>query len=306
MANEISYAAYLSTGGRVTRVLSQLLHTQLYDPTGLRALMEFKPHDALGSDTMNVTKVTRGAVMAAASSEISGGFSNTLPTTANYDLVVARYGLKIQPTDLFQFTGGALDVNYMIGILIESLDLTLTDLLCALFANIAGNVGTTTVDLSVDDFFDGIYALNLALNPKAVAAVLHQQQVNDLVESIRGENGPMQWRTDAQELLGMPGVGFVGQFAGVPVYQSDSCPLANASADRRGCMFSMGAFAYTLANVAKMDQMVNPADVVVGTPEMFVERVRDGANGMTSFYANSYPGTAEQEDLRAVRVTTDA
>ncbi len=307
MANETTYAAILSAGGRVTKVLSALLHQSLYDPTGLRAKMNFIPRAGMSSDTTNVTKVTRGAVMAAASSETSGGFSNTLVTTGNYDLTVARYGLVLKPGDLFHITGGAFDVNYLLGILTESLELTLTDLCCGLFANIAGNVGTSGADMTVDDFCDALYYLNLKNNQRdGVSAVLHAQQVNDLLESIRGEGGPMQWRTDAQGLLTMPGVGFVGQFMGVQVIQSDSVPTANAAADRAGCMFAPGAFSYTLADVASMDPMINPADVVVATPEMFVERVRDGANALTSFIANAYPGVAEAEDLRGVRITTDA
>jgi hypothetical protein len=306
MANEISYATYLSNGGRVARLLSSRLHELLYDPTGLRFLMTQLPWGGAGSDTSNVTRVARGLVMAAASSEISGGFSNTLVTTTNYDCTVARYGAVLQPTDLFRITGGPIDVEYLIGILAQSLDLTLTDLLTGLFANVAGNVGTSGVDLSTDDFFDAIYYCNLKLNPRALSAVLHQQQVNDLIESCRGETGPMQWRSDAQGLLTPPGVGFVGQFAGVTIYQSDSVPLTGGSTDRRGCMFSEGAFAYQLAPVSAMQPMIDPADIIVGTPEMFIERNRDAANGMTSLIVNAYPGVAEQEDLRAVRITTDA
>lgn len=308
MANEMSYAQYLSDGGRVARILSMMLHTNLYDPTGLRFLMDYKPPAMLagGSATMNIPKIARGSVMAAASSEISGGASNTLPAATNFDLTVARYILKMTPSDLFQFTGGAINVDLAVGMLVESLDLTLTDLLCAGFANIAGNVGTTGLDMTVDDFFDAKYYLNLNLNPSAAAAVLHQIQVNDLQESTRGESGPFQFRTDAQGLVGAPiGVGFVGQLAGVAIYQADSCPSVNGNADRRGCMFTQGAFAYTLGSVSQKGLMVNPADIIVGTDEMFVERSRAAADGLTSFYANSYPGTAEQEDLRAVRITTD-
>ena len=306
MANEVTYATLLSNGGRVARVLSTMLHTLLYDPTGLRALMTFKPMAGQGSATTNITRLTRGSVMAAASSETSGGASNTALTTTNYDITVARYLLKMQPSDLFHITGGPIDVDVVLGILTESLDLTLTDLLCALFANIAGNVGTSGSDLTVDDIFDAIYYLNLQNNPGALATVLHNQQVNDLIESVRGETGAMQFRQDATGLLRPPGVGWKGRFLEVDFYQSDSVPTANAGADRRGCMFSAGAFAYQLAPVASMQPMINPADILIATGEMFVERDRDADNGLTSLIVNSYPGTAEQEDLRAVRITTDA
>ena len=306
MANETSYAALLSAGGRVARVLSDAIHENLYDPVGLRSLMTMVPFGAGGSATTNITKVTRGLAAAAASTEVSGGFSNTLPTTGNYDVTVARYGAVIQPSDLFKITGGALDVSYILGMLMQALDLTLTDLLCALFANVAGNVGTSGADMTVDDFFDAIYYLNLQNNGAELAAVLHNQQVNDLIESVRGETGALAFRADAQGLLQVPGVGFRGQLAGVAIYQSDSCALANTNADRRGCMFAPGAFSYQLAPVGAMDPMIDPADLVFQTDEMFIERSRDSANALTSFLLNFYPGPAEAEALRAVRITTDA
>lgn len=307
MANEVSYATLLANGGRVARILSAKLHENLYDPTGLRALMDLVPWRGMQeSATTNVTKVARGLVMAAAGTEVASAWSNTALTTTNYDLTVARYGAIMAPTDLFRMTGGPIDTDYVVGILAESLDLTLTDLLVALFASVAGNVGTSGADLTVDDFFDGIYYLNLYNNPPQLVAVLHNQQVNDLIEALRSETGPMQWRTDAQNMLQVSGVGFKGQFAGVGVFQSDSVATANAGADRCGAMFSMGAFAYQLGAVSDMQPNVDPADIVIATPELYVERDRDATNGITKDIVNAYPGVAEQEDLRACRMTTDA
>ena len=44
-------------------------------------------------------------------------------------------------------------------------------------------------------------------------------------------------------------------------------------------MFSPGCFSYTLGSVARATagQMINPADILVATPELFVERNRDAA-----------------------------
>lgn len=300
---EISYATILSAGGRVARVLTDSLHESLYDPVGLRSLMNQVPFGAAGSATTNITRVTRGSVAAAASTEVSGGFTAAVPTTSNYDITVARYGLVYEPTDLFHITGGALDLDYLLGMLVEALDLTLTDLLCALFANIAGSVGTSGADMTVDDFFDAMYYLNLKNNGTDIAAVLHGQQINDLIESVRGETGALQFSADAQGLLKMPGVGFKGQLLGIPIYQSDS--VTGDGANRTGCMFAGGAFAYQLAPVNAMDPMVNPADLILQSPEMFIERDRDADNGKTQLLLNFYPGTAEAEDLRACRIVTD-
>ena len=310
MANEQSYAAALSTGGRVARLLSAKIHENLYDPAGLRFLMEMVPFAGAQSATTQTTKVARGLVAAAATTEVSSGFTNSLIATTNFDIVVARYGALVQPTDLFKMTsdGTGFDLEYLVGILMECLELNLTDLLTSLFANIAGNVGTSGSDMTVDDFFDAIYYLNLQNNGAMLSSVLHAQQINDLIESVRGETGPLQFRQDAQGLLAPTGVGFKGQLIGVPIYQSDSVPLANANADRRGCMFAPGAFAYQVAPVAAMTdgQMINPADVIFKSTEFWIERSRDALNGMSSLYVNFYPGVAEQEDLRGCRITTDA
>ena len=305
MADEVSYATLVSNGGRLAKILSPLVHSTLYDETGLRGLMTQHGAENPGAATLNVTKVTRGLAMSAASTEISGGFSNAALTTGNFDLTVARYGLKLQTTDLFRMTeNGGLDVPYLLGILSESVDLTLTDLLCAAFANLANNVGVSGSDMTFDDFMDAKYFLNLQNNGAQLAAVLHAQQVNDLEESLVGLGGSVQFRQDVQRLFPV-GPGFKGNLVGVDVYQSDSCALANTNADRRGAMFAAGCFAYRLGMVAS-DLMVNPQDIMVATPEMFIERARDAANAMSSFYVNSYPAVAEAEDLRGVRITTDA
>ena len=304
MANEVSYATALSTGGRIAAVLSPLLHTLLYDPTGLRAYMEFKPFMADSSDSMNITRVARGTAMVAASSELSGGFSNVGLTTTNYTLQPARYGRKMQATDLFKFTGGALNLDVVLSILAESLELTITDLCTALFPNLAGTVGTSAAVMTEDDFWDAVYYLNTKNNVgQGLVAVLQAKQINELMESVRGATGPMAWRSDAQGLLAPKGVGFVGQYGGVGIVQSDS--VSSDGTDYRGAMFAPGAFSYTLGAIPT-DQMVNPADIVVATNEMFVERDRDAGNAMTSFIVNAYPATAEQEDLRGVKIRTAA
>ena len=306
MANEVSLSTLTTNGGRVARLLRSEIYEMLYDRGGLRGLMRRIRRMFPGSATQAQTKVTRGAAAAAATSEIVGGASRTGLTTSTFDLVTARYLLKMAPTDAMHLTGGPIDVDYILGILAEALDLTLTDILTALFANISGNVGTSGVAASLDDIYDGIYYLNLLNNPRQLAAVFHNVQINHTIESVRGEIGPGQFRTDLQAALGMPGEGWRGRILDLDVYQCDSCPTANAGADRRGCIFSGGAFAYDLDNVADMDPMVNPNDVVLNSDELFIERSRDAENGITDFILNFYPGAAEQDDNCAVRFTTDA
>ena len=310
MANEVSYATLITDGGRIAKILAAMLHVNLYDSqTGLRDLMEFRPLTG-PSSTLNVAKVSMAYTAAAASSETSGGASNTALATGNFDLTPSRYILKMQPTDLFGITsrGAPVTLETVVAALTLCVDQTLASLLTGLFSGVSGNVGTSGVNMSANDFFNAIYTLNLANNPQQLAAVLHNVQVNDLIESIRGEGGAIQFREDIQGMFKNPGVAFRGDLLGVKVYQSDKVRLANANADRQGCMFSQGAFAYTLGDVPSIlgAGMVNPGNIVMQTPEMFIEMSRDADNGLSSMILNMYPGVAEAEDARAVKITTDA
>ena len=291
-------------------MLFRSVHINLYDAqAGLRALMT--QYRLTGpSGTLNTTKVTMGYSAAAASSETSGGASNTLLSTGNFDLSPTRHLLKFQPTDLFAMTSAGTEVNtdMIAAALIGSVDQTIADKLTGLFSGVSGNVGTSGANLTVTNFYEAIYTLNLANNPAMLAAVLHPQQVNDLVDSFRGEGGAVQFRTDVQGMLGAIGVSKRATILGVDLYQSSKVPTANAGADRQGCMFSMGAFAYSFGDVAQIiaQQMINPGDIWMQTPEMFIERDRDANNGMSSLIMNLYIGVAEAEDARAVKITTDA
>ncbi len=308
----VSYSSYVGSG-RISAVLSAALHANLYDAVGLRSAMTYYEYTGGGSDTMNVTTVTGGYAMSAASSETSSGYSTVDPTASQFQLAIAQYGLMMTPTDLFRITqpGSPLDVDLLLRLLTESLDLTMTDLLVGLISSVSGNVGTSGANMTTDDLYDAIFYLTLNNNTAAqLMGVLHAQQCNDLMQSIRSEAGPMQFRDDAQRAVALQGVragdGLRYTFAGVAVHQCNSVLTATAGADRQGVIFAPGAFAYTLGDVSEMDPMINPADIIVGSREMFVERVRDGVNSTTQFIAKSYPGVAEQEDLRAVKVTTDA
>jgi hypothetical protein len=310
VANEVTYASLLSNGGRIAAILAAALHVNLYDSTSLRGLLEFRER-VNGSIVGRVTTVTRGLDFAAASSETSGGASNTALTTGYYDLTIARYLKQMQPTDLMAISGdGGAGINtpLLLSMLLEGLDLTITNLLALAFPNLSTSVGTSGADLTVSNFFSAKYALNLAYNGPGLACVLHPQQVNDLEASIRGEGGAMQYRQDAQMMLNAKATGYVGSFLGVDIYQSGRVPTANAGADRCGAMFSRGCFAYTLGNISEImgAQLVNPADMLVATPEIFIERKRDADNAMTTYIANMYPAVAEAEDVRGVKIVTDA
>lgn len=309
MAQEITEALLETNGGRVATLLSALTFEQLYDPTDLRQHLVFVPPEFAGSDTLRVTLDAVPGAYAAASSETSGGQSNSAYTTSKFDLTPARYVRQYQMTDLFGITspGAPIDAARVVKKLIDGVTLTMTDLITALFANVASSVGTSGVNLSVDNIYSAMFQLNSQNVPGPFAAVLHNVQINDFISSLRAEPGAVQFQAATAEMLALKGPGFKGSWNGVEFWQSDSVATANAGADRDGCMFGYGAFAYTMASTAPLvGAFIAPQDVLIDAGVILVERSRDATNGMTTAIGNFYPAVVEKEDLRACRIVTDA
>ena len=154
----ITYAGYINQG-RISAVLNELLHEDLYDDAALGGTMTYYPWMGTGAATMNVTKVQPGYSMAAAGSETVSNFSDTDPTASQFQLTASLHGLRMSSSGLFVNTGigQALDMEYVYTLLMGSLDLTLTDLLVTLFAGVTGNVGTSGAPMTTDDLYDALY-----------------------------------------------------------------------------------------------------------------------------------------------------
>jgi hypothetical protein len=305
MANEITFSALSSAGGRISSVLSALVRQQLYDATDLRSVMTLIPWNAVGSDQMDVTLDAIPGAFAAASSETSGGLSNSAYTTSKFSLQVARYARQYQVTDLFGITGGPIDIDRVVNKLVEGAGLTMTDLLCNLFPSLSNSVGSTGVDLDVDTIYDGLFQLNSSNASGPYTAVLQAQQMNDFRQSLRSETGAIQFREATAEALQARGPGFQGEFMGIRFYQSDSVTKINTNADYSGAMFVDGCFAYTMAPVRALQPYIPEDNIIVDANEVLVELDRDAGNAMSTCIANMYPAVVEVEDARGVEIVSD-
>ena len=310
MANEITHAALQSTGGQLAAFLSPLLKEQLYDPTDLRVVCPFVPFDGSASDTMDVTLDAVPGAAAAATNETTGGQSNAAYTTSKYSLAIARYVRQYSWGDLPGIAGGPFNLAVILANLVKGVSLTYTDMITALFASFTSEVGTTTVDLDVDDIYDGQFTLNTANVPNTADApiqvVLHNVQINNFQASLRGEAGAVQFEASTNDMLGAGSPGFRGRWNGMNFWQSDSVPLVTTSADRGGAMFGQGAIEWTYGPIAGVLPSLNPGDVLFSTDEIFIERNRDATNALTVPVLNLYPAVAVREVARGVEVITDA
>ena len=305
MANEISFSALESTGGRISSVLSALVRQQLYDATDLRSVMTLIPWNAVGSDQMDITLDAVPAEFSGPLSETSSGLSNAAYTTSKFSLTVARYARQYQVTDLFGITGGPIDIDRVVNKLVEGAGLTMTNLLCNLFPSLSNSVGSTGVDLDVDTIYDALFQLNSSNASGPYTAVLQAQQMNDFRQSLRSETGAIQFREATAEALQARGPGFQGEFMGIRFYQSDSVTKINTNADYSGAMFVDGCFAYTMAPVRALQAYIPEDNIIVDANEVLVELDRDASNAMSTCIANMYPAVVEVEDARGVEIVSD-
>ena len=305
MANEVTFSALSSAGGRISAVLSALVAEQLYDPTDLRATMTRYDWNAWGSSAMDITQNAVPGAFAAASSETSSGVTNSAFTTSKFTLTVARYLRIYQVTDLFGVSGGPIDVNTVVQNLVDGVALTMTDLVTALYSSIVTNVEETGVDLTVAKIYEAMFSLNNN-NATPSTCVLHPVQMSDFIDSLRAETGSMQYQASTAEMLRVKGPGYQGTWNGIDFYQSDSVTTVNGGLDRCGAMTADGCFAYTLAPIAALQGQIPADNILIDTGDLLVEASRDSANGLTSAVANLYPAVVEAEDLRGCGIVSDA
>tara|TARA_R110000824_G_scaffold88655_4_gene217906 strand:- start:3508 stop:4413 length:906 start_codon:yes stop_codon:yes gene_type:complete len=300
--SNITYASLLSSGGRISAVLSALVQEKLHDPTDLRAVMTQVPWASMGSDTMDVTlDAVPGAYATAAEAASTSGSAYG---TGKFQLQAVKKTRVYSLTDLFGVTGGPIDMERVVSNLVAGVGLTMTDLLTALFPAISNNVGGSGVDLTVANIYSAQFQLNLSSAQGPYSCVLHPQQMNDFRTSLRAETSALQYVPATAEALATRGPGFQGTWNGIDFWQSDSVELVNTSADRNGAMFSSSAFAYTMAPARSA--LVPQESVLVDAGELLVEIQRDATAGLTHAVANIFTAVAESQDLAACGIISDA
>lgn len=311
MAN-IDFAA-LSGNARVSAVLHKMIEMKLADRAELYKAPVFTNFGSLngsGSSALQVPVIGLGGtdLMAAVGDGIS--ISETVPSRAAATITIARQALRYDITDLASLTN-PLAGGMGVGIegLAESMSLAfglrLTSMIGALSSGLSQSVGTTGVAMTVTTFFDAIYKMQLNSNDGTFVAVLHPQQVNHLINSLRSETGPGQYVAATQEQIAAKGQGFRGNLFGVDLYTSAvAVPTANAGADRLGMMVATGCIGYatgTAAPVQGAGGVILPAG-----SQVVVELERDAASGLTKVIGSAFAGVAEIQDLKGVGILSKA
>lgn len=304
MANEVYYSG-LTSSARVSAVLSQMIAVKLYDVASLvnhPSIMRVNP--APGSTTVQIPVISWGADGMAAVAE-NASASNTALTTTSVTCVLARQALRRQISDLAQVTAQGVPLDVTLQGLADDMSAAWskrgTTMISALASGFSNSVGSTGVDLSVTTFYNAIFSLQLTANSGQFVAILHNQQINDLMSSLRSESGPGQYLAATQEMLNAKGPGFKGQLFGVDLFGTNTVATANAGADYLGMMIAPNAIAMATASVSPI---VGATTQAAASP-VTVEFERDASGGSTVIVGSLLAGVCEVDDAKGVGILSD-
>ena len=304
----IDYSVLNTAGLRMDLMIENEVRALLFDAASLRtsgALVFAGDIAGMGSDTIQLRYASLDGAQPMADVSDGSEITSTNLTYATEDIAVGRIGLRYDLTDLAAMTklGNDIDVFRLAESMAGAFESKFMTMVCATFPSFNTSVGSSGVDMSVDDMMDAIFALELENNPSQLFAVLHPRQIADLQASIRNETGNAIAFNPAQhDLVKAVGQGVVGDFLGVQIHKS--AYVSESGGNKRGAVFSAGALGYALGTplpLAAAGGEIRPA----GTP-VLVELERDSAYSLTKIVGTAYAGVAIIEDARGVLVETDA
>ena len=307
----INYAGLAAADLRLAYMIENEVRAQLADMASIRnaGVLRFVGDlSGSGSSALKLRYASIGSATALGSEAEGATVAATTPTYSTSTVTIGRSALRYDLTDLAGMTGLGRDLDpfALATSMSSSAEARFMELVCATFSGATTSAGVTTAQLTLDDFMDAIYALQLADNGARTAAVLHPRQVNQLTDSLRSEsNNALSWNPATYEMMSKRGQGYVGSILGVDVWRSSHVPLDGGSNYRIAGMFnadgngSESGVAYGIGSVAPIlgADSVRPAGIPVT-----VEFERDGAAATTRVIASLYAGAAITEDARIVKV----
>lgn len=324
MANEATHSSLVTAGTRIAATLSSAISgtmdRQLFDPINLGDFAIMREYTPGGTGTKS-SRLPAPVAFTDATNETTGGGSNSPYTPVSFTCTPTRKYAKYQATGLAALTDPVTSdpqdprfpqlVADICRLLVGGVILTLTDVIAALFTSVTTTKGTTLQPLTVDDIYDGWFALNLAKVPISAAApafaVLAPIQMNHLIGDLRGESGPLAFQDATAQMLQAHGPGIVGRWLNIIFAQSDSCPLSDTSTNANGAMFARDAFAYSFMPVRANIGQIPASNLIVASEYFWLAMSRDEDNDMTTYFGNIYLGAAiAGENSRAVRMRSSA
>ena len=296
--------------------MAVILHSNLETDLRLAAALDRGIHALLtdmglvngtGSDTKRVRLAGLDGYDAMSTTAAENtDVSNTSLTDSSADIAVARGALRYDESDLADLTGfdgSDITPNRLASSMVGAFEKWFNGLVATAIAGFGTDVGSSGVDMTVDDFFDAIYTLEIADVPGPYFAMLHARQLADLQNSIRGESGVLSWLPASADMLRIKGQGFAGEYMGVGIYRNSQ--VTSSGGNRHGGMWGLGALGHCLG-VPQPPAISAGRFMAFGQAPVLVEFDRDGSAATTEVIGHGYAGVSIIEDDRGVGIVTDA
>lgn len=293
---------------RLEAMIENEVRAVLADMASIRnsgALLYMGDVAGIGSDSMRMRFANWGAATPFATASDGAEVSQSTLTPTTVDITVGRSALRYDITDLAALTGLGMDIDpfSLAQKMAMSAEARINQIIAATFASATNVVGTSGVDMSVDDFYDAMFQLESEANNGDFYCILHPQQLSDLRDSLRSEsNNALAFSPATEDMLAIKGQGFAGRFGGVDIFKSSY--VTEAAGNKIGAMMSRGGVAYAVGTprpLAGAGVEIRPA----GTP-VVIGFQRDESKGLTEVVGHLYCGAAISEDARIVKIVTDA
>lgn len=284
MAGEATTNLWATNNALTVLVQDAILEFQVRYPVLANLVRTY----TLGPTQGKTTGVRRWPTLAPAALTEGTDMSQTAGTPTTVQITAAMQGISFEVTKLLERSDvGVINAIGAQGaaVTMQALEDSLTALLAALNGGTA--FGTSGADLTLNQFLDASAAVLANQAAGDLFAILHPQQVQDLIRSVGGSAGFAG--TESAMALDKFGStrGFKGSIGGIPVYESPRCPSVNAGADRSGAVMTQDA----LSTVLKWNVEVETLRWPIG-PSTYI--------GATIAY-----GVGETADQFGAPITTD-
>ena len=241
---------------------------------------------ALPKNSGKVIQVPIYPVVAAAAVAEATDLGNTAVSTSKADLTVSEVGVMTTVTDMAVNTAES-DVIKDLGKLFgEGIARKMDADLMALFDGFSGAVGAADAAITVAKIFEAVSKLKQAGVPSNdMSCVLHPAVAYDLKANMTNTFANPNPTDVANEALR---TGFVGQLAGVNVYESSNMANTGTGGDFKGGLFHKDALGLAMLQDIK------------------IETQRDASIRGTEIVATAVYGVGELHDSYGIEVLADS
>ena len=305
IASPQTFAGALAADIRLAAMIQAQVQLKIADMSSLRQYIDYLGDiSGTGSNVVRARFTDLGA--ASPMSAVADGTDLT-PSAMDgsvADVTVSRSGLAYSISDLFSMSGLGRDIDpfFIADALAKSAEARMNQLICTAFSGATASVGTSGVDLDMDDWLEALYTLEQANNGGRISCVLSQKQFTDFQKALRSENNNfLAFAPATEEMSKAKPNGFAGEILGVSVFRSAYVQNDGGATNHVGLMFGEGGLGYATGSPTLT---AASAEFRPGGSPVIVEMDRNALGGVTRVVGHLYMGCSILQQDKVCKIVT--